>query len=171
MYSKPKQRGAVAIEFAAIFMLFFALVYGAIAFGLPAVARLAFQHYSVEAARAAVQVDPTPFDAERPETFALVSSQVNSVISASWIPEDWRDGCADLDGTDGWSTLPDTVYGYWRPEPNPLPNTTPRYQVNVCIQTNAPIVPQLALGELRFPPYVDGDTGKSWVRGYTITTL
>lgn len=174
MSSKPKQRGAVAIEFAAIFLLFFALVYGSIAFGLPAVARLSFQHHAVEASRAALRVDPF---VEQGVFLNRVGLQIDNLITSSWIPEGWRDGCTDLgegeseDEPAKWTALPGTVYGYWRPEPNALPNANPRYQVNVCIQASEPIVPQLVIGsDLRFPPYTD-NTGRSWVRGYTIITL
>lgn len=181
LYSKPKQRGAVAIEFAAIFLLFFALVYGSIAFGLPAVARLGFQHYSVEASRAALKVDTNdPYFEGEAAMLRRVGEQIDSlIIDESWLPATWRNGCTDLGEGEGesedepaeWTALPDTVYGYWRPEPNALPNANPRYQVNVCIQASDPIVPQLVLGnDLRFPPYAD-NTGRSWVRGYTIITL
>lgn len=162
----------MAIEFAAIFMLFFSLVYGTIAFGIPAVARMGFQHYSVEATRAAVKVDP----AVKEDLYLLrVGNEIDTFIADSWLPEDWRNGCTDIGGSEDtpseWSILPGTVYGYWRPEPDALPNARPRYQINVCIQASEPIVPQLVIGELRFPPYTDETTGRSWVRGYTITTL
>ncbi|MDN7130808.1 pilus assembly protein [Halomonas sp. MC140] len=168
MFSKQKQQGAVAIEFAAIFLLFFSLVYGTIAFGIPAVARMGFQHYSVEATRVAVKVDPAVAESIY---LQRVGNEIDKFIAGSWLPEDWRNGCTDLAEEETWRTLPGTTYGYWRPEPNALPNERLRYQINVCIQASEPIVPQLVIGELRFPPYTDDTTGRSWVRGYTITTL
>lgn len=157
----------MAIEFAAIFGLFFALVYGTIAFGLPAVARMGFQHYSVEASRAAVRVDP---NVEKDVFLKRTGSQIDTLITESWLPAKWRDGCTDLADA-GWTKLPNTDYGYYKTEPNPQATAIPRYQVNVCIQANTPIVPQLVLSEdLRFPPHEDAN-GNPWVRGYTITTF
>lgn len=155
-----KQRGAVAIEFAAIFGLFFALVYGTIAFGLPAVARMGFQHYSVEASRVALQADPAYWN--QPTTRDAIAEMIGDLIDDSWI-QNWAKGCEDLPDEDSvawenWIDLDPTGYAHWREETEQTPNRTPRYQVNVCLQANSSIL---------LPPFEDAP----WVRGYTITTF
>ncbi|WP_224105159.1 TadE/TadG family type IV pilus assembly protein [Vreelandella aquamarina] len=172
MFSKRHQQGAVAIEFAAIFLLFFTLVYGIIAFSLPAVVRLAFQHYSTEAARAAVKVDPS---VESGRFAQLVSQQVTREITSSWLPAAWRDSCpAPNDGTT-WAALPSHAgqpsYGYWQVEVNARPGRTPRYRLYVCLQTRGSIVPQIRLGDIELPTLPRDTTGRPVIRGYTLTTF
>lgn len=162
----------MAIEFAAIFGLFFALVYGTIAFGFPAVTRMGFQHYAVEAARAAVQVDTS---LETTQFARLVSQQVTNQITAGWLPTQWRDGCSAPNDGNIWTPLPphngEPSYGYFQAEANAPTSGALRYRLYVCIQANTPIVPQLVLtNDLRFPPH-EGANGNPWVRGYTMTTF
>ncbi|WP_018918275.1 TadE/TadG family type IV pilus assembly protein [Vreelandella zhanjiangensis] len=171
MFSKQRQRGAVAIEFAAIFMLFFTLVYGIIAFSIPVVVRMGFQHYSAEAARAAVRVDTS---VNTTQFAQLVSQQVTNQVTAGWLPAKWRDSCpAPSDGTT-WAALPShngqPSYGYWQTEANARPGRTPRYRLYVCLQTHDSIVPQIVLGDIELPP-LPKENGRSVIRGYTMTTF
>ncbi|WP_447529979.1 TadE/TadG family type IV pilus assembly protein [Vreelandella sp. TE19] len=166
MPTNAQQRGAVAIEFAAIFLLFFTLVYGAFAFALPAVARLSFQHWAAEAARAAMRVDT---DAPHATVLARLGEQVEQSIAHSWLPGAWRGGC-DVPESAPWQPLPGTMYGHWAYEAHPAPSRSPRYLLHVCLQANDPIVPQVKIGNLYLPPHND-DSGRPWVRGYTITHL
>lgn len=158
--SKSKQQGAVAIEFAAIFVLFFVMVYGIIAFGIPTAFRMGFQHYSAEAARAASIVPSSTEDYE-----TRLGEKINTIISDSWLKEDWLKRCSDLRG-DGWEPLLSSTYAFWREAPG-----STNYQLNVCLETTHPIVPQIELFGIELPPFPKDANGNTVIRGYTITTL
>lgn len=53
-----KQKGAVAIEFAAVFVIFFAVFYGLVSYSLPLLMMQSFNQATAEAVRRAVAVDP-----------------------------------------------------------------------------------------------------------------
>jgi Flp pilus assembly protein TadG len=56
----PKsQKGAVAIEFALVFVVFFAVFYGLVSYSLPFVLMQSFNEATAEALRRSVAVDPT----------------------------------------------------------------------------------------------------------------
>lgn len=170
LLNKHKQQGAIAIEFAAIFVLFFVMVYGIISFGIPTAVRMGFQHYSAEAARMAIRAD------KNSENFATqLSTLISTTITESWLPGEWLSGCNapalstnpdDETGADNpWQSL-STPYGFYRE----LSANASSYQLYVCIQTTHPIVPQINLMGIEFPPLPkEGD--KTVIRGYTITTL
>jgi len=172
LYSKQRQRGAVAIEFAAIFLLFFTLVYAVMAYGIPAMLRLSFQHISAEASRAAIKVDR---DQSATSFATLVSREVTNTITASWLPSAWRNACPAPDATGAWTQLPsyngEPSYGYLQTEVATAPYTYTRYSLYVCIQTNDPIVPQLVLGNVRLPDLPKDDSGKPVIRGETLSNL
>lgn len=160
----------MAIEFAAIFLLFFVLVYGIISFGIPTAVRMGFQHYSAEAARAAIRVD------KNSEDFAnQLSNIISGTITGSWLPQEWLSGCTapaidpndaeDPEADNEWVSLT-TPYGFYLA---PSANAA-SYQVYVCIQTNNPIVPQIKLLGIELPPLPKED-GKPVIRGYTMTTF
>lgn len=54
-----QQKGAVAIEFALVFVIFFAVFYGLLGYGLPMVMLQSFHQASAEAVRRCVALDPT----------------------------------------------------------------------------------------------------------------
>lgn len=54
-----KQKGAAAIEFALVFILFFAVFYGVVAYTLPLLMVQSFNEAAAEGVRQAVAVDPT----------------------------------------------------------------------------------------------------------------
>ncbi|MDH0305268.1 MULTISPECIES: pilus assembly protein [unclassified Pseudomonas] len=54
-----QQKGAVAIEFVAVFMVFFAVFYGLVSYALPMLMLQSFNQASSEAVRRCVAVDPT----------------------------------------------------------------------------------------------------------------
>lgn len=54
-----KQKGAAAIEFAIVFIIFFAVFYGVVAYSLPLLMMQTFNEASAEGARRAVSVDPS----------------------------------------------------------------------------------------------------------------
>lgn len=53
-----KQKGAAAIEFALVFVIFFAVLYGVLSYSLPLLLMQSFNHSTAEAARRSVAVDP-----------------------------------------------------------------------------------------------------------------
>ncbi|NWD09132.1 TadE family protein [Pseudomonas gingeri] len=53
-----KQKGAAAIEFALVFVIFFAVLYGLVSYSLPLLMMQSFNAATAEAARQAVAVDP-----------------------------------------------------------------------------------------------------------------
>ena len=54
-----KQKGAAAIEFALVFMIFFAVLYGVLSYSLPLLLLQSFNNATAEAVRRSVAVDPT----------------------------------------------------------------------------------------------------------------
>ncbi|MBV4533049.1 TadE/TadG family type IV pilus assembly protein [Pseudomonas farsensis] len=54
-----QQKGAAAIEFVAVFMVFFAVFYGLVSYALPMLMLQSFNQASSEAVRRCVAVDPT----------------------------------------------------------------------------------------------------------------
>ncbi|MBP3997528.1 MULTISPECIES: TadE/TadG family type IV pilus assembly protein [Pseudomonas] len=56
--SRKAQKGAVAIEFALVFVIFFAVFYGLVSYSLPFVLMQTFNQVTAEAIRRAVAVDP-----------------------------------------------------------------------------------------------------------------
>lgn len=80
-----RQAGAHAVEFALIFPVFFALLYGTLAYGLIFAMRLGLQHAAEEGARAALsyQLPTTPADTQiglRESAAAVVAT-----TAAKWI--------------------------------------------------------------------------------------
>jgi len=53
------QKGVAAIEFALVFVIFFAVFYGAVAYSLPLLMKQTFNEAAAEGVRQAVAVDPT----------------------------------------------------------------------------------------------------------------
>lgn len=53
-----QQKGAAAIEFVAVFLLFFAVFYGLVSYALPMLMLQSFHHASSEAVRRCVALDP-----------------------------------------------------------------------------------------------------------------
>ncbi|HGA2316190.1 TPA: TadE family protein [Pseudomonas putida] len=56
--SSKRQKGAAAIEFAAVFMIFFAVFYGLVSYTLPMLMLQSFNQASSEAVRRCVALDP-----------------------------------------------------------------------------------------------------------------
>ncbi|MFW9079436.1 TadE/TadG family type IV pilus assembly protein [Pseudomonas sp. P2757] len=57
-----KQKGAVAIEFALVFVIFFAVFYGIVSYSLPMLLMQAFTQSTSEAVRRSVALDPSTAD-------------------------------------------------------------------------------------------------------------
>ncbi len=74
-----KQRGAYAVEFALVFMIFFTLLYGIITYGMVFAFRLGLQNAAEDGARAALRYQSTlPARAAQAQAIATQSS--------SWMP-------------------------------------------------------------------------------------
>lgn len=77
--SARKQRGAYAVEFALVFLIFFTLLYGIICYGMVFAFRLGLQNAAEDGARAALRYQPDlPTQAAQARTVATAQ--------ASWLP-------------------------------------------------------------------------------------
>ena len=78
-----KQKGAVAIEFAVVFVIFFAVFYGVVSYSLPFVLMQSFNHATAEAVRRSVAVDPNT-----PGYATVVQNTATSTLQQqlSWMP-------------------------------------------------------------------------------------
>jgi Flp pilus assembly protein TadG len=74
-----RQRGAYAIEFALVFLIFFAVLYGIICYGMLFAFRMGVQNAAEDGARAALRYQPTL--AARKDAAKTVATQ-----SISWLP-------------------------------------------------------------------------------------
>ena len=73
------QRGAYAVEFAVVFLIFFSLLYGIISYGMLFAFRLGLQNAAEDGARAALRYQ---------STFAQRATQAQAIAtqSSSWMP-------------------------------------------------------------------------------------
>lgn len=80
---RKSQTGAVAIEFALVFIIFFAVFYGLVSYSLPLVMMQSFNQATSEAVRRSVAVDPNT-----PNYSTVVINTANATLSQqlSWIP-------------------------------------------------------------------------------------
>ncbi|WP_397450080.1 TadE/TadG family type IV pilus assembly protein [Pseudomonas sp. NA-150] len=78
-----KQRGAAAIEFALVFVVFFAVLYGLMSYSLPLLMMQSFNTAATEAVRRAVAVDPATNN-----YITTVKSQASATVASqlSWMP-------------------------------------------------------------------------------------
>ncbi len=171
---KKEQRGAAAIEFATLFMVFFSTVYAVIAYSIPFLLTLSFKQVSADAAREAVRVNPA-LPAE--QYIARINQQVHEAVADSWLPNDWIEGnCPNPDADDGWLRLPDIngrSFGHYR-EVRPEPFAPPRYHLNICLQREYdknPIIPTLNILGFDIPSLPKDADGSSYLRGRTSIRL
>ena len=80
--SQKQQQGAAAIEFAAIFIVFFAIFYGTVSYGLPMLLLQSFNHAATEAVRHVVAINPTS------SGFSNVQNEARTVVAnrLAWMP-------------------------------------------------------------------------------------
>jgi len=82
-----KQKGAAAIEFALVFMIFFAVFYGGVAYSIPLLMLQTFNEASAEAVRQSVAVDPsTTGTGYAALVRSTAAAAVVSNINNSWLP-------------------------------------------------------------------------------------
>ena len=86
-----KQKGAAAIEFALVFVIFFAVLYGVLSYSLPLLLMQSFNHATAEAVRRSVAVDPNSFK-DDDAYGAKIKDVANEVIAEklAWMPKDLR---------------------------------------------------------------------------------
>lgn len=80
-----KQKGAAAIEFALVFVIFFAVLYGVLSYSLPLLLLQSFNNATAEAVRRSVAVDPMLATAAYKEK---VEDEANKVLTdkLTWVP-------------------------------------------------------------------------------------
>ncbi|KAB0491806.1 TadE/TadG family type IV pilus assembly protein [Pseudomonas vancouverensis] len=78
-----KQKGAAAIEFALVFIIFFGVFYGIISFSVPLLLMQSFNQSTAEAVRSSMALDPTT-----PGYQAALLARAKSVLTTQtqWIP-------------------------------------------------------------------------------------
>lgn len=158
MQTIKKQRGAIAIEFAALFTIFFIIVYAIIAYSIPLLLTLTFKQVSSDAGRAAIRVDPAYSQYEQ-----KVSEEVTKVVEGSWLPSSWVSPC---DGQASYGSLS-------------FNKVSERYTLQVCLQreygstgtaSQRAIIPTINILGMKIPnlPEVNGRTV---IRSYTTVRL
>ncbi|MDF3932653.1 TadE/TadG family type IV pilus assembly protein [Pseudomonas citronellolis] len=91
-----RQGGAIAIEFAAVFILFFAVFYGLLAYCIPMLMLQSFNDAAAAGARVAVSVNPSL----QPAAYqAAAQTVVGQAVRdrLSWMPSAWYTGCTGSD--------------------------------------------------------------------------
>ncbi|EJL71686.1 TadE-like protein [Variovorax sp. CF313] len=73
------QRGAYAVEFAMVFLIFFTLLYGIISYGMLFAFRLGLQNAAEDGARAALRYQPTL-------PARITQAQTAATVSSNWMP-------------------------------------------------------------------------------------
>lgn len=126
-----RQHGAVAIEFAAVFVLFFAVLYGLLGYCVPLLMLQSFNDAAASGARVAISVNPQADDYYG-ALHTAVDKEVNDRLR--WMPDAWHKGCNN---------------GAYLDEP--VPETVGEREftrIRVCINypyAASPIVPLLTL--------------------------
>jgi Flp pilus assembly protein TadG len=87
-HCKSKQQGAVAIEFASLFLLFFVVFYALVTYAVALLLQLAMVHAATEGARSAIAVDPLAFSSSNDYINNGVQPRVRSTAGAAlaWLP-------------------------------------------------------------------------------------
>ena len=86
---KHRQSGAVAIEMAPAFLLFFAIFYAIVSYSMAMVMKQALTQAAAEGARAAVKVDPLNYtSATSYENATRAVARARATESLSWLPAD-----------------------------------------------------------------------------------
>ena len=88
LQSRPRQRGASAVEFAFVFPILFLLVYGVIVYSYVYVIQQSITYSAQQSAEAAVAVNPSPGGTLN----ARIEQRVRAVAvqSLNWLPSDQR---------------------------------------------------------------------------------
>ena len=84
-----KQKGAAAIEFALVFVIFFAVLYGVVSYSFPLLLMQSFNNATAEAVRRGMAVDPNASGYE-----VALKKEVGDVLAKKlqWVPTAVRPG-------------------------------------------------------------------------------
>lgn len=85
---KKRSRGAAAIEFVLLFMIFFTFFYATVTYSLIFFLQTSFSHAANEGARSAISIDPQAFINDTAYLDAGIAPTVRSTVGAalSWLP-------------------------------------------------------------------------------------
>lgn len=155
---KRNQRGAVAIEFAVLFIVFFVTLYAIIAYSLPLLLTLTFKQLSAEAGRAAIKADPAQSELNYRTT---IGKEISRIIDESWLAKIGVSGCPQ---PEGWLSLGNSSYGYLAKDSND------RYVLYVCLQREDLIIPAIDLLGIQIPD-LPKENGKVIIRSHTTVRL
>ena len=171
-----KQRGAVAIEFAVLFLVFFMTLYAIIAYSVPVLLKFSFQHVSAEAGRAIYKVS---LNQSINDYQSVLSREVNDIVQDSWLPPSWRRGDCDKPKTEKnyqWEALAEAdngaSYGHFAFDESNL--AAPRFILHTCLRRDynkddaiIPVISFLGIGiDIEIPSLPTGE-----IKGETITRL
>lgn len=179
---RKKQQGAVAIEFAALFGIFFIILYAVIAYSIPLLLSLTFKQVSSDASRAAIKVDQT---LPKAAYIVTVGQEVTRIVESSWLPKNWVSGNCPIPKSSSmtWSRLPSGSsagsYGFIAQEFLDEKSNDYRYVVQVCLQrkygstgteNERAIIPTINILGIKIPslPQINGETV---IRKQTTTRL
>ncbi|MBL1376612.1 TadE/TadG family type IV pilus assembly protein [Zobellella iuensis] len=176
---QKKEKGAVAIEFAALFLIFFTLVYAILAYSLPLLLGIVFQQISADAGRAILKVDPAQ---EETTYIAKINEQIGiTVDNFSFLPASWRDGNCAAPQEGNWQLLPagsgHPSYGHW--SKSDVAGET-RLLVHICLQrkynkdgpdSDRAIIPILEFFSVKIPTLPTNKQGDTVISGSTMVML
>ena len=139
------QRGAAAIEFAAVFVIFFAIFYGVVSYSLPLLMVQSFNAAASEAVRRSVALSPGIANYS-----TLVQTQATAVLQdqLSWIPAAMNFNASDYSVTFNGTTLTVSINYPKSKLAQVLPSLTlpvigevPRLPTNLTAQASIQLVP------------------------------
>lgn len=139
MLRRARQRGAAAIEFALLFIPFFAIFYAAVSYGLTFVLLEGMSHAAQEGARRALRVDSLA------QLAPAVEARID--LALAWVPTILRDRIVTSVGPplpDGRIVISVSYPGYAANPPVPvltLPFIGPVPKVPVNLESHADVYP------------------------------
>jgi Flp pilus assembly protein TadG len=175
------QRGSVAIEFAAVFVVFFVVLYATLAYSVPFMLQQGLKHVSAEAARAAARIDPAV-----PGYRDHVADIVDQTVEASWLPTGWYAHCTaagpgSATGYTTWEALrSDSSASYAFLSTDESDPDNPRPVILVCLErkynrtgpaNETAIVPMLELLGITVPELPVDNNGNTILRATTAQHL
>lgn len=140
-----RQKGAAAIEFAAVFVIFFAIFYGVVSYSLPLLMVQSFNAAASEAVRRSVALSPSVANYS-----TLLRSQAESVLQShlAWMPSALNFGPSDYTVTFNGTTLNVSINYPKSKLAQVLPSLTlpvigevPRLPSNLTAQASIQLVP------------------------------
>lgn len=146
--SPRRQRGAAAIEFAAVFVVFFLFFYAIVGYYLPLMIVATYEEVAADALRAAIRQDFRRLDAtEQAAELTRAETRARREIRSAWLPEGWASPCADYAGRFLRLREDDKLW-------------------SVCLRHTAPqtIMPQLSLLGVTIPTLPSELRGEATIR-------